>query len=204
MPVLSKAKAFDIQKKTIMKTKTFALLVLLFTFFLMGCIPSIHPLYTDDELVFKNEILGSWHDATSEVEWIFEDSGENCYILKITEDNKPSILNCHLVKLGTNFFFDFFPRDDNHFDNISGYLSMQFIAVHTFAKVNITADSIEIYRFDPSWLEEILQADPNQVKHEKTGEYILLTASTEELQKFVMAYAELEEMYLEKTVIVRR
>jgi hypothetical protein len=187
-----------------MKTKILSLLLLIVSLVLSGCIPSVHPLYNEDDLVFNEEILGEWVEAGSEVKWVFEAASYNSYVLRITEDRKLSNIELHIVKLGDNFFFDFYPGDNDHIKDMNGYLSLQFIPVHTFAKVNITPEYIEVYRLDPSWLEEILDNDPSQIKHEKTSEYILLTASTDDLQRFIIAYAELEEMYLEKEVLYRK
>lgn len=178
--------------------------MLLATVILSGCIPSVHPLYNEDDLVFNSEILGEWIEEGSEVKWVFEAAKDNSYVLRITENGKLSNIDLHLVQLGEYLFFDFYPGDNDHIKDMNGYLSLQFIPVHTFAKVNITPEYIEVYRLDPSWLEGIIKDDPSQIKHEKTKEYLLLTASTEELQRFILAYAALEEMYLEKEVLYRK
>ncbi|MCD4681597.1 MAG: hypothetical protein K8S00_14545 [Bacteroidales bacterium] len=187
-----------------MKTKIFAIQLLLITLVLNGCIPSVHPLYTEDDLVFKSEILGTWIESGNEVEWVFEDSGKNSYILRITENGKLCNLDLHLVLLGDKYFFDFFPGENDHIDDMSGYLSLQFIPVHTFAKVLIDEDYMVIYRFDPSWLEEMLKENEGLIKNEITSKYILLTASTEELQGFVTQHADVDEAFLEKTMLYRK
>jgi len=187
-----------------MKAKMAATLLLLLTIILNGCIPSVHPLYTEDDLVFKPEILGTWIESGDEVEWVFEDSGKNSYIVRITEDGKLSNLDVHLVKLEDKFFFDFYPGENEHIKDMNGYLSLQFISIHTFAKVIITDEYIEIHRFDPSWLEEILKEEPTLIKHEVTNDYILLTASTHELQRFILDYADVKEAYLEVEMLYRK
>jgi len=186
-----------------MKTRIFAILIFLVTFVLQGCIPSVHPLYSEDDIVFNADILGAWIESGNKTEWVFEASGKNSYIVRINERGKLSDLIVHLVKLEERYFFDFYPDENDHIDDMNGYLSIQFIPIHTFAKVEITNDSIEIYRFDPNWLEEILKDDPSLIKHEISKEYILLTASTQELQRFILDYAEVREAYLDKAVLYR-
>ncbi len=195
---------FDYSKKDIMKAKVFPFLFLFVTLVISGCIPSVHPLYTEDDLVFEPNILGIWIESGNDVEWVFEDSGKNSYVVRITEEGKLSNLEVHLVKLDDKYFFDFFEGENDHIKDINGYLALQFIPIHTFVKVIITDEYMEIYRFDPGWLEEILKADPTLVKHEVTKDYILLTASTHELQRFILDYAQVMEAYTEKAVLYRK
>ncbi|MBK6364443.1 MAG: hypothetical protein IPF52_13480 [Saprospiraceae bacterium] len=39
---------------------------------LTGCIPSLNPLYTDKDLVFTSQLLGTWTGAKSEESWTFD------------------------------------------------------------------------------------------------------------------------------------
>jgi hypothetical protein len=53
--------------------------------------------------------------------------------------------------------------------------------------------------------ETLLEQDPNVVKHEKMeNDGLILTASTSELQKFVLKYADGERLFSDAKVLVRR
>lgn len=53
--------------------------------------------------------------------------------------------------------------------------------------------------------EKLLEQDPNAVKHEKMeNNGLILTASTSELQKFVLKYADGENLFTDAKVLVRR
>ena len=56
---------------------------------LAACIPSIHPFYTEKDLVFDNRLLGEWHekDKTNDAQiWNFDKAETNTYKLKVTEE----------------------------------------------------------------------------------------------------------------------
>jgi hypothetical protein len=49
--------------------------------FLTGCIPSLHPLFTGDDLVFDHRLIGVWAEADSKEAWTFQKSGAKEYRL---------------------------------------------------------------------------------------------------------------------------
>ena len=44
-------------------------------------------------------------------------------------------------------------------------------------------------------IEELLQEDPNAIKHMPIGDRLVLTASTKELQAFVLKHADDEKLF---------
>jgi hypothetical protein len=57
--------------------------------------------------------------------------------------------------------------------------------VHTFAKLKVEENKLEIQWFDQEWLEDLLKKNRIRIHHENNGDIILLTAKPAELQKFV-------------------
>ena len=96
-------------------------LLLFIVVMIQGCIPSLHPLWSKDKLVYKSELNGKWLDENSEegqeVIWQFSDGFEEtnhlkgAYDLVHTEMKAKAEFEVHLVKLGETLFFDFFPGD---------------------------------------------------------------------------------------------
>ncbi len=48
-----------------MKTKYLVSALAAAALLVVGCLPSIHPLFTDKDLVFKKELVGTWIDGDS-------------------------------------------------------------------------------------------------------------------------------------------
>ncbi len=187
-----------------MKTKIF-FFILLVAVFLSGCIVySFYPLYTEKDL-FPNDILtGNWIDGDSTT-WSFEhayigkkESGiidSTSYVLMMKDkDSKESKFSVHVVKLGGHYFVDFYLEDFYDNQNLD-LASFHIVPVHTFAKLKVTSNQLQINWYDQNWLEKLIKENKIRIHHENNGDYILLTASPKELQKFVTKYVDSEEAF---------
>ena len=67
--------------------------------------------------------------------------------------------------------------------------SYHHVPVHTLARVQYCKDSILIYWYGDEWLNELFEQNRIRIKHEtiESADYErqLLTADTDELQKFI-------------------
>lgn len=155
--------------------------------FMASCfVSSLHPLYTDKDLTFTQELVGTWENDDV---WIFEKSGENVYELTIKEQEskKTGVYETHLVKLGKYLFLDMYPDEGE----MEGYgYDIHFVPTHSFWKVKIEKDVLHLAFMDSDWLEEMIDKKKVNIAHVRLEDRIVLTASTEELQKFVLKYAE--------------
>ncbi len=83
------------------------LLTLSFLFMLAGCVPSLNPLYTDQDLIFDSALLGVWTDKDSKETWAFTEAGEKEYKLLYTEeDGRKGEFKAHLLKIEGKTFLD--------------------------------------------------------------------------------------------------
>lgn len=187
-----------------MKTRIL-ILVFIIAVFLSSCIVySFYPLYTEKDL-FANEILtGKWMDDEG-TEWNFEhayfgkkvpeniDSTSYTLYLK-DKDEKQSEFSVHIIKLGGHYFLDFYMEEFVDDDNLD-LAAFHIIPVHTFAKLKISDNELNINWFDQDWLEDLISENKIRIHHENNGDIILLTAKPDELQKFVTKYVNSEEAF---------
>lgn len=187
-----------------MKTRIL-ILVFIIAVFLSSCIVySFYPLYTEKDL-FANEILtGKWMDDEG-TEWNFEhayfgkkvpeniDSTSYTLYLK-DKDEKQSEFSVHIIKLGGHYFLDFYMEEFVDDDNLD-LAAFHIIPVHTFAKLTISDNELNINWFDQDWLEDLISENKIRIHHENNGDIILLTAKPDELQKFVTKYVNSEEAF---------
>ena len=170
-----------------MKTKktVFYLLVLL----LAGCLPSLHQLYTDETLVFEEGLVGKWRTDESGT-WQFRQAGEKEYELKIYEtEEELGRFKAHLVKIKGMMFLDLYP-DSEHINDLDDFYKLHLLAVHTFMKVDSIEPSLRLRIIDYDEVTDILEDDPDAIKHEVVDERIVLTATTEQLQEFVVEHVD--------------
>lgn len=166
-----------------------------------GCLPSVHPLYTEDDLVFREELLGTWEDDDNI--WTFTKSDEKEYGLIHIEDADTAYMDAHLVKLGDYYFLDLL-LSDPPIENSLG--QMHIISVHTFSKVTFREEGkISIEMFNSDWIVDMIKEGRVRIRHEvrEDDDLILLTASTEELQKFVIKYADEPKAFSELTELTK-
>jgi hypothetical protein len=174
--------------KTKMKIVAFYLLVVI----LGGCVPSLHPLFTQNELVFDANLLGIW-SADSNETWEFKPvKGKSYECLYIDKDGKSGKFDAGLGKLGNNMFLDIYPSELKLTEN--DFYKAHFVPAHTFMRMQLTKDSLELRVMNPDGFDKFLKSKPNAVKNERIDDSIVLTASTKDLQKFMRKYG-VDEKY---------
>jgi hypothetical protein len=166
-----------------MKTKETILCLMAVMVGVSGCLPSLYPLYTDDTLVFYEELAGKWTNG-DEI-WQFTKAGPKEYHLRVFDGGKEARFETHLVKLGDMTYLDIFPgQNDEVFENVPDFYKFHIIAAHTFIKVELGPD----LQLGWVYLGELLEKDPNLLNHEKFDDNIVLTASTKKLQEFIIEH----------------
>ena len=195
-----------------MKTKK--LLFYLLAGLLGSCVPSLHPLYTDKELVFEAKLLGSWGED-DEV-WEFKKGQEEkSYDLITNEEGKKGEFTVYLVKIQESpktdqekqiarqplLFLDLYPKEPPLETN--DFYKFHLLPVHTFIKIEQIEPTLKMRVMNPDKLKEILEDRPDLIKHEILEDRIVLTASTKQLQKFMLKHAEDEGLFGEPTTLER-
>ena len=164
---------------------------------LAACIPSVNPLYTPDTIVFRAELVGVWKDkAESDDSWNFTRSGENAYTVVIQDKESASTFKGHLVKLGETLYLDLVPTEDVlEKAKIDGFYRAALIPGHLFAKIKL-GKTLEIQMLNPDGFKELVSADPKAIAHAiPEPERLVITASTDELQKFFKKHAETRSLW---------
>ena len=191
-----------------MKTKK--LLLLLLGFLLSGCsdlfdikIPvSLHPLYTEKELVFEERLLGTWFDGDTKL--MFKEGEDvDSYDLIFSDGEEKAKLAAHLVKIDEMLFLDL--ASDISYADCNDFSAILLLPTHMFMKIEAVEPKLRI-RFVN--MMEAIENDPKLIKHEIVEandlKYIVLTASTKELQAFVLKYADDSRVFTDEIVLNRK
>ena len=210
-----------------MKTKKF--LFYLLAVLLGGCIPvkSIQPLYTKENVVFEKKLVGTWVDdpnspnTTWEFKRVVVDSNneskfelfgepEKAYELIFSDnEGKRGSFFAHLVKLENRLFLDVYPSQWPHMPQDPNkvewlYNHLFFMPVHTFIKVDSIKPQLKMRLTNESEMKKLFEEDPNALKHTLVEESLILTASTKELQAFVLKYANDSRVFTDETILSRK
>jgi hypothetical protein len=194
-----------------MKTKK--LLFYLLAALLGGCIPvmSLHPLYTEKDVVFEAKLLGTWVDNPNSPEtvWQFSDANKQEKKYKFTfadKDGQKGLFVAHLVKLQNRLFMDVYPSEPpwNEEDPNKvewSYNTLFFIPSHTFIKINSLQPELKLQLTDDDELKKLFEEKPNAIEHISIEDKLILTASTQKLQAFVLKYADDSRVFTAETVL---
>lgn len=178
-----------------------------------GCfVKSLHPFYKESDVEFKNELLGTWLDEDSATwrinPYVFTkgfmvgDSTDNSYLVEMFDDStNRSTFNVHLFRLEDKLYVDFDPIRGDRYDEM---IDIHMIPAHTIARIDfISEEEVVIAWFNEDWLKGLFEENRVKIDHEVirtaeenfTKEYVL-TASTDDLQKFIIKYGDIEDDYL--------
>jgi hypothetical protein len=168
-----------------------------------GCVPSLHPLYTPDDLVFESSLLGTWSEPGKPGAWQFERKDEKSYWMTISgkDDNPPVKLVAHLTRLGDARYLDLCPDESNYPKSIT--LRIHTIPAHTFLRVHKISPTLQFSAMNPKELDRLLEKTPDAVKHEVVDNRAILTASPKALQEFLKQYADTPELFGGPTNLTR-
>lgn len=203
----------NIQRNTSIGRIKKALFYLL-TALLGGCVPvlSLHPLYTEKDVIFEEKLLGTWIENPDDPEtiWRFSraDDPNNEYKLVFSDDQgKKGSFTVHLVKLKSKLFLDVYPselpweiEDPNKVE--LPYNSFFMIPAHTFIKIDTIEPELKMRLTSEKEIKKLLEEQPDTVEHMFIEDKLILTAPIKELQSFVLKYADDERVF--KTEIVLR
>ena len=130
-----------------------------------GCVPSLHPLYTDKDLTFDSALLGEWVQDDGKGTWAFTKAGEKEYQLVCTDnEGKQGRFQVHLLKIGERLFLDLFPMAPDLKEN--DFYRLHLLPAHTFMLVKQIQPTLQMAFLDPDWTKEYLKEHPEAIRHE--------------------------------------
>ena len=168
---------------------------------LLGWTPSLHPIYTEDDLYFEPALCGTWQ--CEEEGWTLLEFAENpdidmAYDLSFTDDEgNPGSLLLRLVKVEDHMFLDCFPP--MHEDLVFG--DDLTLDLHGFVLVEKIEPEFVIRDLDGEWLRDYLGEHPDELKLDTVQSVYadcssrLLTSTTEEIQAFMVKHIDTEGAY---------
>lgn len=185
--------------------RTIIIAIALLALSVQSCIViSVHPFYTEDDIVFKKQFEGEWTDQENNHWRILQNPLKpNSYQLRSSKNGREVALLGHLFTIDNNMYLDLVPLEDNSEEFL--LFDLHMVPTHSIARVMVLTDKeVDIKWFNEEWLRKMFTENRIRISHEmitdedpkkkESGMY-LLTASTKELQGFIRKYGTEKEAY---------
>ncbi len=152
-----------------------------------GCVRSLHPVYTDEDVIHDPAFVGSWTEPEGDRMDVTAGEDGVSYRIAYTEsEGSKSKLTAYLSKLNERLIVDV-TVDDLSLPEGDMYRA-HLLPVHSFYFVRIEDKSIVMQTIDADWMTEYLQKHPDAIAHQKRkdrDDVPLLTAPTAEMRAFL-------------------
>lgn len=200
-----------------MKTKIIVYFVLM-AVSMSGClVKSLHPFYTDKDVLYKPEILGSWTsgDSAKGEDFARWEIKRHMVFNGIMKDDKPGTgydivytdkkgtykFLATLFSLDNQLYLDFYLSEMD----ASGLAVGHLVMAHTLARVKIEKARVTISWYNEEWIMKLFNENRIRIAHERVPNNVdvkdpanyevVLTAPTSELQKFILKYGNDPEAF---------
>lgn len=165
-------------------------------FVLLGCVPSIHSLFTEKDLIFESALVGEWASQNAKETWTLTKSGEKEYkLVYADEKGGKGEFVVHLLKVEGRLFLDLFPVEPDLKEN--AFYRIHLLPMHTFMRVRQITPTLQVQVLSPDWIKKYLQENPGAIRYEKVDDNIVLTAQPKELQAFLVKHEKTADAWIE-------
>lgn len=203
-------------------------IILGFTFlliFLSSCLTTLHPIFTEKDLAYDPKLIGVWNaeregnkervtisnlatENSVELPGNISDVKQKGYLISYQHEHSeiPDRYIAFLVRIGKYLYFDYYPADKKEDQYIDEFFGAHFVKMHTSYRVEILNDgSFELSQLDGSYVNSLIDQKKIRISHETSADgNIVITASTSELQQYLIKYSDEPEAYESKKTIFKK
>src|SRR6185369_1318002 len=196
---------FISMKKSLPILSLFFLLI-----FLSGCLTTLFPIFKPSDVTFNPTLIGSWkysedkqekfiefrkipEDRKKELTAEINKISDKGYLASRMDSTGKLISQCFvfLANIGKNYYLDFYPAELPSQKNINGFYKDHFIKAHTSYRIDFKdKDHFDMKRFDSDFLNKLIASNKINIRHEVVDGKNVITAPTDELQKFIIQYSD--------------
>lgn len=166
---------------------------------LAGCWQkSLHPFYHEKDLAYDAGLEGIWKDNPDQEKtatWTFSAAGDKKYKLNIVDGDLNADFEARLFVL----------EGEKYLDLYSVKRSLSEIPVHHLLRIEREGDSFSAKILNLEWVQQWVRENPSKLSHlrvpdpehpdDRDKDEIVLAATTEQLQKFILEHRQKEKFF---------
>lgn len=151
--------------------------------FAFGCpARSLFPLFAEKDLMILPNGVGTWVSAKGDTVTVQTANDKNYKLTVSNTEGETGQLVGQVGKLGNSWFLDSYPAQKE--------IDHHLIKTHIISKIRLEGDSLRVASLEGDWLKKLSDTGKLQIPHVVRDNEVILTASTEELQQFVLRAAD--------------
>lgn len=175
-----------------------------------GCLNTFYPIYYPKDLVWNENLIGNWQfeNEHMQIEKItdknllpkqlqqFQD--KIMLVRNVNEESDESVDDlAMLVKIGNHYFLDRFPVFNAAEKNLNPLYTSLFLRQHSIYRVDSfqTGNKLFLQRVSDTRLKEQIEQKKIRIQTIQREDGSLILATTEELQKHIIKYADDQGLY---------
>lgn len=120
-------------------------------------------------------------------------SDDQSYKMTVMEDGEALNYQVHLAQIGEDIFLDLYATESPH--SSKALESMVWFPVHMFMKLELNEDRLTLTQFDLDKMNKLFDSNLIRIGHETVDGSVLITAKSEEIQKFFNKYSNDESVF---------
>lgn len=177
-----------------------------------SCLTTLHPLFKPGDVCFDENLLGSWRvDKENDTLTFCRATAANfeglpeelkklsskAYELQMGGWEEEQLFLAFLFKIGKNTYLDLYPMVHPKQKPLNSLFMAHYLRTHTVYKVKLDRRGLDMRALNGEFVEELITKNKLRIRHEQqeTGGSLLLTASTDELQQYVLKYGDTDAAF---------
>jgi hypothetical protein len=169
-------------------------------------------LFTEKDILFDPKLIGAWKEPGDDEMIVFEkvvnykelpaaiqQLAPQGYIISL-KNNKGVTERKYIgfiCRLGNDRYLDFFPLPTERQQQYDAFYRQHLVSLHSFYRMRFTNErSFEIAQLKEEYLKDLINKKQVRIPHEVRDDgSFLVTASTKELQQYVLKYGNVPDAY---------
>jgi len=193
------------------------------TSILSGCLTTLFPIFHEKNVVFNSTLLGLWRYTEDEQEKFMEfnkipgdrkkeltpnvnNISDKGYLVSTKDSTGKLISQCFvfLAMIGPHYYLDYYPAEIPGQKKVNVFHKEHFIKVHASYRIDFkNRDHFEMKMFDKSFLDKLIANNKINIRHEVVDGKNIITAPTDDLQKFIIQYSDNPKAFTKEKICKR-
>lgn len=181
-----------------------ALLMLLAACFLGGCVRSIEPILKEDQLIGAENIAGKWtsEDGKDTIEIVTADGTREFKVLFVDAEGKKGRFIGRLGEFDHVTIFEY--HADEPDKDLPEHNKSLILPLCSFMVVQQLEPDMIVSTISYDWFKKYVSDHPGELATKKLGnDNYIITASTEDIQKFILAHVNEKGVTNESQTYIR-